>query len=187
MKKNSMGSRPPASDSSAARGQRNAARSGSRSLVPGEAAKHPDADVDRATMNGKPVIMRENARTVLNLKSEKFQEKLLCDGITLNPGDACVYSCEFCYVEGQMIKVDKPYLDALNKERRSRGEPELKFEEVVIRRPNPVELLRKQLFYKNGRPKFADPEDNRVVYGSTLVDVAANMELLSGNGRACAT
>lgn len=118
---------------------------------------------NRETMNGKRVIQRENARTVLNLKSLKFEEKLLCDGVTMNPGDACAFICEFCYVEGQMIKVDKPYLVALNAQRTARGEPELTFEQVVIRRPDATKLLRSQLFRKNGQPKFADPNDNRVV------------------------
>lgn len=136
-------------------------------------------------MHGKPVIMRTNARTVLNLKSRKFGEKLLCDEITLNPGDACVFSCGFCYVATQMIKVDKQFLEALNAERRARGERELSFEEVVIRRLNSIELLNQQLFHKNGRRRFVDPDDNRVVYGSTLVDVAANMELLRETAELC--
>lgn len=137
------------------------------------------------TINGKPVIMRPNARTVLTLESAKFQEKLLCDGITLNPGDACAFSCGFCYVGSQMIKVDKPHLEAFNAERRRNSERELTFEEVVIRRPDAVGLLRNQLFRSNGSPKFTDPNDNRVVYGSTLVDVAATMELLRETADLC--
>ncbi len=146
---------------------------------------------ETTTINGKPVIMRPNAQTVLNLKSRAFAAKLLCDssdeneGVTLNPGDACPFSCEFCYVGSQMIKVDKPYLDEFNAGRRARGESELGFEDVVIRRPDPVGLLRKQLFRKNGKPKFIDPDDNRVVYGSTLVDVAATMELLRETAELC--
>jgi DNA repair photolyase len=139
----------------------------------------------RANMNGKPVIMRPNARTVLNLKSSKFAEKRLCDGITLNPGDACAFNCEYCYVGPQMIKVDKPYLEALNADRAARGKTELEFEQVVIRRPNPINLLRGQLLRKNGQPKFDDPNDTRVVYGSTLVDVAANTELLRETAALC--
>jgi len=140
---------------------------------------------ETTTINKKPVIYRPNARTVLNLKSKGFAEKHLCDGITLNPGDACAFSCGFCYVGAQMIKVDRPHLDALNAERRARGESELGFEDVVIRRPDSVGLLRKQLFRKNGQPKFPDPDDNRVVYGSTLVDVAATMELLRETAELC--
>ena len=91
------------------------------------------------TINKKPVIMRDNARTVLTFKSRKFGEKLLCDSITLNPGDSCAFSCGFCYVEGQMIKVDKPYLETLNAPRRSCGEKELGFEDIRVRlRRNPL-------------------------------------------------
>jgi len=151
----------------------------------GKPNEHRQFPILTETMHGKPVIMRTNARTVLNLKSRKFGEKLLCDEITLNPGDACVFSCGFCYVAAQMIKVDKPFLDDLNAERRVRGERELSFEEVVIRRPNSIELLNQQLFHKNGRRRFVDPDDNRVVYGSTLVDVAANMQLLRETAELC--
>lgn len=149
------------------------------------------ATIKTSTIHNKPVIFRTNARTVLNLKSQKFAEKLLCDesadyeGVTFNLGDACVFKCSFCYVGSQMIKVDKPYLVALNTERRARGESELGFEDVVIRRPDPLGLLRKQLFHRNGLPKFRDPDDNRVVYGSTLVDVAATMELLRETAALC--
>jgi DNA repair photolyase len=146
---------------------------------------HSENRVKINTIQGKPVIMRSNARTVLNLKSEKFAEKLLCDGITLNPGDACVFRCAFCYVGAQMIKVDWPYLESLNAERRARGESELGFEDVVIRRPDPVGLLRKQLLHKDSSRKYTDPDDNRVVYGSTLVDVAATMELLRETAALC--
>lgn len=65
-------------------------------------------------MAGKPVLYRE-AKTVITLDSLEFQEKGLCDGITLNPGDACVYRCSYCYVEGAMIKVVKPIITAHNK------------------------------------------------------------------------
>lgn len=137
------------------------------------------------TINNKPVIMRSNARTVLNLKNSKFAEKLLCDGITMNPGDACVFRCSFCYVEFQVMKFVKPSLLALNAERSARGESELGFQDVVIRRPDPVGLLRNQLFNRKGMPKFTDPHDNRVVYGSTLVDVAASMELVRETAALC--
>lgn len=146
---------------------------------------------ESTTINKKPVILRPNARTVLNLKSKAFAEKLLCDGsaddegVTLNPGDACAFSCSFCYVGSQMIKVDKPHLEALNAGRRARGENELAFEDVVIRRPNPAELLREQLFHSDGRLRFPNPDDNRVIFGSTLVDVAATMELLRETAHLC--
>lgn len=89
-----------------------------------------------------------------------------------------------------MIKVDKPYLDALNAERRVRGERALDFKEVVILRPDPTRpdptgLIKNQLFLKNGLRRFVDPDDNRIVYGSTLVDVAASMELLGETAKLC--
>ena len=145
----------------------------------------PDGNLKIKTIQGKPVIMRPNAKTVLNLKSLKFAEKLLCDGITLNSGDACVFRCAFCYVGAQMIKVDWPYLESHNAVRRASGLSELGFEDVVIRRPDPVGLLRKQLFHRDGRPRFTDPDDKRVVYSSTLVDVAATMELLRETAALC--
>lgn len=148
-------------------------------------AQPREMGADLRKINGKPVIHRTNSRTVLNLKSMPFAEKLLCDGITLNPGDACVYRCSFCYVEQQVIKYAKGSLDGFNAERRARDEPELGFEDVVIRRPDTSGIVRRQLLYKNGAPRFTDPEDNRVVYGSTLVDVAATMELLRETARLC--
>lgn len=64
-----------------------------------------------ATMAGKPVLYRD-AKTVLTFESHGFQEKGLCDGITLNPGDACVFRCTYCYVGGAMMKVVKPVLNS---------------------------------------------------------------------------
>ena len=86
-------------------------------------------------MNRKPVLVR-NARTVLTEKSAAFQEKLLCDGLTLNLGDACAFSCSFCYVGSQMWKLDKPLIDAYNDRTKRSGAngDELDFHQVVIRR-----------------------------------------------------
>ncbi len=131
-------------------------------------------------MNGKPVLYR-NAKTVLTLKARAFGEKLLCDDLVLNPGDACGFRCGYCYVGPQMIKVDKPVLAAFETDIGRRVD----FQEVVIRRRNAHKLLQAQLLKKDGRPKFADPDDNRVVFGSTLVDVAANMELLRETAGLC--
>lgn len=108
---------------------------------------------------------------------------MLCNGITLNLGDACVYSCEYCYVPDQMRKVDKPLIDAFNANHPEN--PNLGFQEVVIRRRNALSVLLDQLINKNGLSRFADPSDNRVVYSSTLVDVAATMDLLKETAAAC--
>lgn len=131
-------------------------------------------------MNGKPVLYRE-AKTVLALHAKKFQKKQLCDGLTLNPGDGCGYRCEFCYVGPCMWKQDKPIIVSHN----AACGTSLGFSDVVIRRRNAPQLLRKQLFYARGKPKFADPRDNRVVFSSSLVDVAANMTLLHETAEAC--
>jgi len=131
-------------------------------------------------MNRKPVLYRE-AKTVLTLPSLEFQKKLLCDGITLNLGDACAYSCEFCYVGAAMTKIDKPLLDKHN----GRTNSALGFSDVVIRRRNPIGLLRGQLLKSDGSPIHSNRRDQRVVYSSTLVDVAANMALLRETAEAC--
>jgi DNA repair photolyase len=128
---------------------------------------------DRKTMNGKPVLFRD-AKTVLTF-AKPFQEKLLCDGITLNLGDACVYSCAFCYVAPQMHKLLFRILAAIG----------LKHSEVVLRRKAALDILRSQLLNKKGNPKFSDPFDNSVVYSSTLVDIAGNMELVRETAEAC--
>jgi len=135
------------------------------------------------TIATKPVLYRENTRTVLNLENSAFQEKMLCDGITLNLGDACVFSCEYCYVPDQMRKIDKPLIDDYNaKHPKNR---DLGFHEVVIRRRNALTVLYDQLINRRGLSRFADPCDDRVVYSSTLVDVAATMNLLYETAAAC--
>lgn len=122
----------------------------------------------RQTMSGKPVLWRE-AKTVLTRESEAFQEKLLCDGLTFNPGDLCVYSCSFCYVESQVRKL--VYREI--REHNDQASEQRGCSEVVVRRQNAVGLLKGQI-----RSKDDNPNDKRVVYGSTLVDVAANVQLL---------
>lgn len=132
------------------------------------------------TIGRKPVLYRD-AKTVLTIPSLKFQEKRLCDGIVLNLGDACAYSCEFCYVGAAMWKLDKFLIDRFNAE----SGTSLGFPDLVIRRRNAIDLLKGQLLDAKGRPKFPDSKDMRVVYSSTLVDVAANMELLRETADAC--
>lgn len=121
---------------------------------------------ERTTMNGKPVHFRP-ARTVLNMHS-KFQDKLLCDGPTFSMGDACAYSCSFCYVPDMMRKAayipkDQPHAD------------------IVVRRENALDILRNQLRGLKEEVK-AKP---LVVYTSPLVDCAANMDLVRETAAAC--
>mgnify|MGYP003872075423 CR=1 FL=1 len=134
----------------------------------------------RKSMNGKPVLFREG-KSVLTLKSHEFHEKMLCDALVFNPGDACAYSCEFCYVGAAMWKLDGPVVHAHN----AVAKTSLKFPEVVIRRKNVIGILKGQLLETSGARKYPDPADNRVVFGSTLVDVAANMVLLKETAEAC--
>jgi DNA repair photolyase len=129
----------------------------------------------RSTMNGKPVI-RVPVKTVLNLKSG-FKEKLLSDGPALALGDACAYSCEFCYVPAIYQKLDRVRLalEAAGK----------RHDEVVILREGGLEILKGQLLHENGKRRFPDPEDRRVVYASPADDVAANVELAAQTVEAC--
>jgi DNA repair photolyase len=61
----------------------------------------------------------------------------------------------------------------------------LQFSDAVIRRRNSVELLSEQLLRRSGKRKFPDDDDHRVVFSSSTVDVAANMELLRETAGLC--
>lgn len=134
----------------------------------------------RTSMNGKPVLHRD-AKTVLKLDAEAFAEKLLCDGLILNPGDACAYSCSFCYV-GPMMRHHTPPILRAHEEKTGKL---LEFSDVVIRRRSSVELLQGQLLKCSGCRKFPDDDDHRVVFSSSTVDVAANMDLLRETAELC--
>lgn len=129
----------------------------------------------RTTMNGKPVL-RVPVKTVLNLDSG-FKAKLLSDGPALSLGDACAYSCAFCYVPSVYQKLDRVRvaLTAAGK----------KHEEVVILREAALEVLRGQLTHPNGAPRFMTDDDRRVVYASPADDVAANLDLCRATVEAC--
>jgi DNA repair photolyase len=136
----------------------------------------PTAPAGRQVMNGKTVFTRE-AKTVINFESN-FSHKLLCDGPTFSAGDACVYSCAFCYVPDLVRK-----LRAIPQFGHVKG----KHEEIVIRRGRAAEIARQQLTDRHGRPKFKDPDDRRVIYSSPMVDVAGNMELVRETIEICRT
>ena len=106
-------------------------------------------------------------RRVLNLKSA-FEHKLLCDGPTFSAGDSCRMQCSFCYVESIFAR-DPKIQHAL-------ANSNTTFDQAVIRRNNPVAILREQLL-KKGKPRFNNPADTRVIYASPLVDVAATVEM----------
>ena len=127
--------------------------------------------VARQTMNGKPVL-EVDAKSVINFASN-FSHKYLCDGLTFSTGSACAYSCAFCYVPDLMRK--NPH--------KIQGDAD--HVDIVVRRRGAVELIRKQLTYKDGSPKFLKPDDRRVIFSSPLVDVGANMDLVRETIEAC--
>ena len=118
-------------------------------------------------MGGKPVFVVPN-KTIINFQSG-FAPKLLCDGPTFTAGTCCPYSCSFCSVPTTMRK-HMPWM-------RKHGVTG-KHEDIVVRRGNAVEIVRRQLTDHKGNPKFLDWNDQRVIYASPLVDVAGNMELV---------
>jgi len=79
-----------------------------------------------------------------------------------------------------------PHLSSVKKEYAEQfpteGEP--RHADIVIRRHGALAALRNQLTLR-GKPRFADPNDHRVLYMSPLVDVAANRELLDETIEAC--
>ena len=140
----------------------------------------PDGKPKYGRAQGKPVIYID-VKTVLTDQSDKFQDKLLCDGLTMNAGDACVFSCTFCYVPGAMVKLHKARLGEFNRETGLN----LSLDRVVIRRRGFLEVLKGQLLRPDGSRIYDDPDDRRVLYSSTLVDVAATMDLLRETAAAC--
>lgn len=134
-----------------------------------------DRDGGRETMNGKPVFTVA-AKSIINTKSG-FAKKLLCDGFTFSMGDACAYSCAFCYVDSMFTKL--PRVMALKEAHK------LTHEQMVIRRGNALAILESELRHPNGKLKYPDPKDNRVIYSSPSVDVAANMDLVRETVEAC--
>lgn len=140
---------------------------------------------DRQTMNQKPVLYSD-IKEPLTVYARGFHEKLLCDGIVFNLGDACAYSCEFCYVE-EANRWVMPIVEAANSlEGRFKDKVNaLRFQDVVIRRRDAVQRIKQRLLRADGSNRFDDPADRRVAYSSTLVDVAANMDLLRETAEAC--
>lgn len=129
---------------------------------------------ERQKMNSKPVLTLP-VKSVINFQSG-FADKLLCDGPSFSAGTSCSYTCSYCFVPAIMAK------NANVVEAKKHGHTH---EGTVIRRKDAVEIVRQQLTNKDGSPKFDDPKDNRVIYASPLVDVAANMELVNETVEIC--
>lgn len=147
-------------------------------------------DISIETMSRKPVLYQPS-RTVLTYPSEAFQEKLLCDGLTLNMGNACVYSCSFCYVESQMRKLTHQVIrDHNEKHQENRSHEDLVIRRIGHNGEKGVQVLARQLAgevkgWLSRRAVQDLKEMELVLYSSTLVDVAANMELLKETAEAC--
>lgn len=130
-------------------------------------------------MNGKPVIPVK-AKTIINFDSE-FGPKLLCDRMVFSLGLSCVYGCTFCYVPSMMTK------SAQYAPIRAKG---IRFEDVVMRREEWEPIMRAQLMGYRGHARKLIEKDGslsapKVIYGSHLVDVAANVELVKETIQAC--
>lgn len=137
--------------------------------------KDRDGAAARTTMNGKPVFVVE-AKSIINTKSG-FEKKLLCDGYTFSMGDACAYRCAFCYVPSMYNKLERV--------RELKAKHDLEHEGMVVRRGRALEILESELVHHSGKLKYPNPHDNRVIYSSPAVDVAANMDLVRETVAAC--
>jgi DNA repair photolyase len=127
-----------------------------------------------------PVHFRE-ANTLLSFNNEEFHERQLCDGIILDLGDACALASEFPNAEYFKHVVTLPERNTYDPIAAS----SYVIRDAVIRRQNAIERLKRELFDSNGGRKFKNPKDIRVLLGSSLVDVASNMEVLGQTAEAC--
>lgn len=127
----------------------------------------------RMVMNGKPVYTVP-AKTVINFESG-FGHKLLCDGPVFNAGQACVYRCAFCYVDAMELK-QRPWFEKHGVQYDADGHAG-----VVIRNRDAVARAREQLLAHPGTER----RKRKVIYSSTKVDVAGNMELVRETVELC--
>jgi hypothetical protein len=120
---------------------------------------------EQGKVNGK-ARFEIHSKSVINDKS-LFEEKLLCDGLTFTAGHACTFGCTFCFVPGMLWGNKR-----LNHIKRTRGE------NIIVEIADAP--MRAREFLTTGgdpaKPRFKDPNDRRVIYGSPLVDVAGTME-----------
>ncbi len=107
-----------------------------------------------------------HSKSVINTESE-FEEKQLCGGPTFTAGHACVFSCKFCYVHS-ILSRNKRLITIM----KQKG---LGFQDIVVEIADAPLVGRKSLLSR-GKPKYNDPSDQRVIFGSPLVDVAGTMD-----------
>jgi DNA repair photolyase len=125
--------------------------------------------------NGKPVFLIPT-RGVISEGSE-FQQKKLCDGLTFTLDLTCGFSCLFCYVPSILCRHA-----AIARIMKETG---LGFQDIVVEKEDPLPILRRELTMRDGRLKYADPSDSRVIFASPLVDVAANSQAVRRTIDAC--
>lgn len=124
-------------------------------------------------MNGKPVFTVPT-KSIINFDSG-FGKKLLCDSMTFTTGQACVYSCAFCYVDSMQKKAQGHF------EKHGVVYPPEGHAGVVIRNTDPIEIARRQIIAKPEAFRMA----KKVIYASPKVDVAGNMELVKETVEMC--
>lgn len=127
----------------------------------------------RTVMNGKPVF-EVPGKTVINFESG-FAKKKLCTGPVFNAGQACVYSCAFCYVPAMQLKAQAWM------KKHGVNYPEEGHLGVAIRNKDAVARVREQLL---AHPEF-ERNTFQVIYSSTKVDVAGNMDLVRETVEIC--
>jgi DNA repair photolyase len=115
--------------------------------------------------NGKPEF-EIPAASVINFKSA-FAEKGLCTGPTFTAGLACHFSCSYCYVAAQLSR--NPAVLRITKE------TGLSFDQLSIVKETPLSVLKRQLFDSRGCLRKVANQFH-VIFGSPVVDVAANLE-----------
>ena len=128
-------------------------------------------------MAGKPVYLLPSHTSIS--WSVPFAHKKLTTGPVMNLGDACVYSCAYCYVEASSQGRFAKFL---------RGEG-LGFQDIVIRRcgrdgaKTAIETLGRQLARKPWRDRAAK---HGTCFTSSTVDPAPNSELMEETAQATA-
>ncbi|TAE92034.1 MAG: hypothetical protein EAZ81_04050 [Verrucomicrobia bacterium] len=115
---------------------------------------------------GEKMILSIPTATILNIASG-FNDKDLTTRGSITGGTACAFTCVYCSSPTMMSRsMHTRILRVLN----------VKHSEVILRRFEPVKILRMQLSDKKGLPRYKD--DNGVVILSPIVDPLANMELM---------
>ena len=140
-------------------------------------AKPNPTQENRHVMAGKPVYSLPSNTSIS--WSVAFSHKKLTTGPVMNLGDACVYSCSYCYVEAAS---QGRFVEHVCSE----GRP---FQEMVIRRcghdgvTTAIDTLGRQLASKLWRKRAGEFQ---TCFTSSTVDPAPNLELLEETAQAIA-